>query len=165
MATATLEKPTQKKAPSTGKASSSRKPKKNAARQKQISPLRGTVQMNVRIDATKKEAGDNAFAHIGLTPSQAVRALWEFAARNGNDPAALRTMIAELEGEQEDEEALSEKERRLKTLHEGWALMDNFRKERGLVCDIPEDDDERMAYYDELREEAYWERLEERELL
>lgn len=31
------------------------------------------VQMNVRMDRQLKEAGDAVLAHIGMTPSQAVR--------------------------------------------------------------------------------------------
>ena len=38
------------------------------------------TQMNVRIDAETKKQGDRALARIGLSPSEAVRALWEFAA-------------------------------------------------------------------------------------
>ena len=34
------------------------------------------VQMNVRMDRQLKEAGDAVLAHIGMTPSQAVRTLW-----------------------------------------------------------------------------------------
>lgn len=35
------------------------------------------VQMNVRMDRQLKEAGDAVLAHIGMTPSQAVRELWQ----------------------------------------------------------------------------------------
>ena len=38
-------------------------------------------QLNVRIDSDLKRAGDAVFTSIGLSPSQAVRALWELAAR------------------------------------------------------------------------------------
>lgn len=45
------------------------------------------VQMNVRMDRQLKEAGDAVLAHIGMTPSQAVRALWEYLVVNGNMPS------------------------------------------------------------------------------
>lgn len=45
------------------------------------------VQMNVRIDRQLKEAGDAVLAHIGMTPSQAVRALWEYLVVNGCMPS------------------------------------------------------------------------------
>ena len=45
------------------------------------------VQMNVRIDRQLKEAGDAVLAHLGMTPSQAVRALWEYLVVNGCMPS------------------------------------------------------------------------------
>ena len=45
------------------------------------------VQMNVRIDRQLKEAGDAVLAHIGRTPSQAVRALWEYLVINERMPS------------------------------------------------------------------------------
>lgn len=46
-----------------------------------------SIQMNVRIDRQLKEAGDTVLAHIGMTPSQAVRALWEYLVVNGCMPS------------------------------------------------------------------------------
>ncbi len=45
------------------------------------------VQMNVRIDRQLKEAGDTVLANIGMTPSQAVRALWEYLVINERMPS------------------------------------------------------------------------------
>ncbi len=45
------------------------------------------VQMNVRIDRQLKEAGDTVLAHVGMTPSQAVRALWEYLVINERMPS------------------------------------------------------------------------------
>ncbi len=45
------------------------------------------VQMNVRIDRQLKEAGDAVLTHIGMTPSQAVRALWEYLVINERMPS------------------------------------------------------------------------------
>ena len=45
------------------------------------------IQMNVRIDRQLKEAGDAVLAHIGMTPSQAVRALWEYLVINERMPS------------------------------------------------------------------------------
>ena len=45
------------------------------------------VQMNVRIDRQLKEAGDAVLTHIGMTPSQAVRTLWEYLVVNGRMPS------------------------------------------------------------------------------
>lgn len=45
------------------------------------------VQMNVRIDRQLKEAGDAVLTNIGMTPSQAVRTLWEYLVVNGRMPS------------------------------------------------------------------------------
>lgn len=167
MTIATLEKP--KNVTDSKKSQSKAAPKRTAVKPRasragKLSAAK-TVQMNVRIDEETKEAGDAAFARIGLTPSQTVRLLWGYAARHANDPEALRILLGKLDDEQAEGGASSEQERRIEAFHEGWALIDNFRKEHNLTCVVPEDDDERMAYYDQLREEALWERLEERGLL
>lgn len=122
-----------------------------------------TAQMNIRIDAALKEQGDEALARIGYTPSQMVRTLWGYAARHTTDPGALAKMVEALEEKSQVEPDPIEEKRRV--LHEGWAMMDEFRKTWGLEANVPEDDDERMEYYERLREEAYFERLEERGLL
>ena len=46
-----------------------------------------SIQMNVRIDRQLKEAGDAVLAHIGMTPSKAVRTLWEYLVVNGRMPS------------------------------------------------------------------------------
>ena len=45
------------------------------------------VQMNVRMDRQLKDAGDAVLAQIGMTPSQAVRTLWEYLVVNGHMPS------------------------------------------------------------------------------
>lgn len=49
-----------------------------------------TVQMNVRIDAKTKAHGDAVFARSGFTPSQVVRAVWEYAGRTGTLPPCMQ---------------------------------------------------------------------------
>ena len=44
------------------------------------------AQMNTRISRSLKERGDAALEKAGMTPSQAVRKLWDFAARNSHNP-------------------------------------------------------------------------------
>ncbi len=48
--------------------------------------MAGAVQMNVRIDPALKQRGDAIFQKQGMTPSQAVRCLWEYAAEHGSVP-------------------------------------------------------------------------------
>ena len=71
-----------------------------------------TVQMNTRIDATLKAQGDATFAELGFTPSEAVRLMWGFAARNRHDHKVLSSMIAQLSGtraKRNDEQAVAKR--------------------------------------------------------
>ena len=53
------------------------------------------VQMNTRLPADLKEQGDRALRRAGYTPSQAVRALWEMAARHEYEPRVVRNALDE----------------------------------------------------------------------
>lgn len=44
---------------------------------------RAIGQVNVRMSATVKDAGDAALAEVGLSPSEVVRALWEALGERG----------------------------------------------------------------------------------
>ena len=50
------------------------------------------MQMNFRIDAELKRRGDERFARFGCTPSEAMRRLYEVAARY--DDESERSMIS-----------------------------------------------------------------------
>lgn len=138
------------------------------AKRSALSPKDGkprTVQMNVRVDADTKKRGDRAFERIGMSPSEAVRSLWGYADRHANNPEALRQLIAELEEAPRETPELAIAAQRASLAEEGRALVENFRAENHLSSAIPDDDDdERLTYYEELREEAYRERLVERGL-
>ena len=77
------------------------------------------VQMNVRMDRQLKEAGDAVLAHIGMTPSQAVRELWQYLTENGHMPVAKKN----------DDEVLPDDIRSKASssrVSEGAALISNF---------------------------------------
>ena len=52
------------------------------------------AQMNTRIDADLKQRGDAALKRAGYTPSQAVRALWEFAAAHVHEPEVVAQVLS-----------------------------------------------------------------------
>lgn len=124
------------------------------------------TQMNVRIDRTLKERGDVALAKAGFTPSQAVRAVWEFAAAHERDPEAIANALAP-EGsalQQEEQEARSqaafeEHDLIVRMLSE---LSDRTR-ERRKTAESPSAGDLDVLSYKELRERMYLDRLEEQE--
>lgn len=51
------------------------------------------AQMNVRLDRALKRSGDAVLAARGRTPSQAVRALWEYLSVHDELPAALERVL------------------------------------------------------------------------
>ena len=51
------------------------------------------AQINVRLDADLKRSGDAALSRAGMTPSQAVRALWRLAASLADRPGALQDIL------------------------------------------------------------------------
>ena len=53
----------------------------------------GMTQMNTRMEASLKEAGDRVLAVLGYSPSQAVRALWSYLCAHRDDPASIRQLL------------------------------------------------------------------------
>lgn len=130
-----------------------------AARAKPPMTKSRMVQMNVRIDAALKKQGDRAFERIGSSPSEMVRALWRYASRHANDPETLRHLMEELEGESEAQDVILEPTRR------GWEIMEEAYRALDITpAPLSEDDEGRLAYYDELKEEAWLDRQRERGL-
>ena len=106
-----------------------------------------TAQMNVRMDVALHEAGNTALAEIGVSPSQAVRALWEKAAKRGKDLEEVRTFLftpATAQG--------AEVERQLALAEAGRRIADDFYRSRGVdPGNLPAD----TRTDEELREEMY----------
>ena len=99
------------------------------------------VQMNVRIDEDVKARGDEVFARAGFTPSQVVRAVWEYAFMRAS-------------GADADE---AERRRRIALAEYGAHIWENFFLDHGLP--VPKRK-ERLDYKT-LRDELYDDMLEE----
>ena len=52
------------------------------------------AQVNVRMDSELKHAGDAALAEAGWSPTQAVRALWTYAAQHKGEPDAVASVFS-----------------------------------------------------------------------
>ena len=75
------------------------------------------TQMNVRIDAALKDRGDEALASIGFTPTQAVRALWGYASKRGEQLDEVRRFLEKAEaGESASRDAVQ-------VLQDGWRIV------------------------------------------
>ena len=59
------------------------------------------TQMNMRIDSALKATGDLAIREGGSTPSEIVRAVWSYAARNRHKPQAVQRLLDFLNGEKD----------------------------------------------------------------
>ncbi len=94
------------------------------------------VQMNTRIDEALKAEGDAAFAELGYSPSEAVRLVWGFAARNRRNKRKMAEMIQRLKDPRETE-AENRAEERRRAEAEEWVerwdtVFDSFFDETGL---------------------------------
>ena len=109
-----------------------------------------TAQMNIRIPQEQKAAGDEALLRIGLTPTEAVRALWELASHQGKDLERIRDLLVPTK---QDASPKSE------ALHSGWMIVDQ-------LLDTPQASITPHSQTDEeLLEAALLERYAERGLL
>ena len=81
------------------------------------------VQMNTRIDAALKADGDAAFAEFGYSPSEAVRLVWGFAARNRGNKRKMADLIRQLKSPREaeaDQAAEDQRQAEAKRWLEEW---------------------------------------------
>ena len=107
------------------------------------------TQMNTRIDARLKEAGDAVLARLGYTPSAAVRGLWKFVADHQDDASAVHAVIAP-----DAASALTDAAaRRVAATADLRTLYAKTVGELGVSneasADLPSWDDLRDAWYDE----------------
>ena len=118
-------------------------------------PQARQTQMNTRIDAALKEAGDAVLARLGYSPSAAVRGLWQFVVGHQDDAASVREVI-----EPGAASALSdEAARKASAITSLRSLYAQTARELGISgndgADIPSWDDLREDWYDErLEKEA-----------
>lgn len=118
-------------------------------------PQARQTQMNTRIDAALKEAGDAVLARLGYSPSAAVRGLWQFMVDHQDDVASVREVI-----EPGAATALSdEAARKASAIADLRSLYAQTAQELGVpgnrVVGLPSWDDLREDWYDErLKKEA-----------
>ncbi|WP_139652448.1 type II toxin-antitoxin system RelB/DinJ family antitoxin [Raoultibacter phocaeensis] len=114
------------------------------------------TQMNTRIDSALKRKGDEVLAKHGYSPSEAVRALWEYAAAHGTIP----DFMAEAETAARE----AERQRKITLAREGAGMALRLAIDKGLVppgsTSVFED-----ISYDELVEMMYLEKLEKYEAM
>lgn len=118
-----------------------------------------SAQINARIDAGLKASGDAALAKAGLTPTKAIRALWECFAELADRPEKIRELVIRAPDELAADEVI-ERDRKLALVREGATIVSQSLAARGIA--VPEGFE--GLPYEELREQALIERLRERGL-
>ena len=105
-----------------------------------------TVQMNVRIDEDLKEAGDKALKELGVSATDAVRALWAYVAD--------RKAMPDLSTHADEAAREEERRRRLRLVEESAGMVHRELVKAGL---IGEDEDLLEGMSDaELKEYRHW---------
>ena len=106
------------------------------------------IQMNVRIDRQLKEAGDAVLAQIGMTPSQAVRELWQYLTENGRMPVAKRN---------NDEVPSDDMRSKVSSsrVSEGAALISNFYERFSIERPSPDEAFDYDELYDQMMSERF----------
>lgn len=110
------------------------------------------TQMNVRIDADLKKAGDEALASIGLTPSETVRMVWQAAAERKDGLQKLKEMAPSRRAA----EVVNARENGFEAMRN---TVDRFMADRGYDLATPVNMSD-----EELLEQALVERMKERGL-
>ena len=130
------------------------------------------TQLNVRISPELKARGDEALSEAGFTPSAAVRALWSLAVAHREDPDGRRAVLLPEGGRENNEERQADIERRLRSLHEGWAICDSAlaqprpsKQDASTSAGEPCNEPFEPCDYKELYAEALYDSYRERGLL
>ena len=109
------------------------------------------IQMNVRIDSEVKRAGDEVFGNLGLTSSQVVRAVWEYAASHREAPQMVASALAPMHAQERSLEA---------EIAAASSVCARMRERFGIDAPPRSED----LDYEALREQALYERMEDRGL-
>ena len=118
------------------------------------------AQMNTRIDAEVKERGDAVLAQAGYSSSQAVRAIWSFAASHAHEPLVVRQFLQQAEGGGQDPSAQAAADAKLEALERALSLHERLETTLGFQLEAEEALTDRQ-----LRGEALLSRWEDRGLL
>ena len=116
------------------------------------------TQMNVRLPSQLKEAGDETFASLGWSATQAVRTLWEFASRHASNPSVVKDAL-----QKQDEDNIAARKELVEQVRAGRRIFPDFCKAHGVP--LPEMRDDDISSYKETLAELYYEREMGRELV
>lgn len=112
-----------------------------------------TAQINARLSRDLKISGDAGLVAAGITPSEAIRALWCLASKFSSEPKKLLASLYPDRAKAENEELDMEVRRKLALVDEGQDLVTNWYASRGIdVTSLSS-----QPSYEELEADAYFE--------
>lgn len=119
-----------------------------------------TAQINVRLDAELKRNGDAALSASGMTPSQAVRSLWELASSMADRPGALCDILQPGQAKEEQRERRRAAKRKLALIDQGSTLFAAACSGAGIdtagAMSLDDEDLKRAAYAECYGDEMSW---------
>ena len=116
-----------------------------------------TAQINARLNPVLKQRGDEGLSGAGLSPSQAIRALWELAARTSDNPEAIQRALFPERAEVQEAELSAAQRRRAEAIGKGAHVVEDAYRAMGVVLASSSAD----LSFDELQDLAYQERYGE----
>lgn len=116
------------------------------------------AQINARLNPALKQRGDEGLSGAGLSPSQAIRALWELAARNADNPKAIQRALFPERAEAQEADLNAAQRCRAEAIGKGARVVEDAYRAMGV---IPAPSSTAELSYDELRDLAYQERCGE----
>ncbi len=116
-----------------------------------------TTQINARIKTDLKIKGDKGLLAAGINPSQAIRGIWELAARYKDAPEKLKSVLVPDEAHDENNKKLQQRRKQLKLIEDGSLIYEDFCKSLGLKNQSVTAD----LTYNELKESAYIQKYSE----
>lgn len=116
-----------------------------------------TTQINARIKTDLKIKGDKGLLAAGINPSQAIRGIWELAAKYKDAPEKLKSVLFPDEAHDKNNKKLQQRRKQLKLIEDGSLIYEDFCKSLGLKNQSVTAD----LTYDELKESAYTQKYSE----
>lgn len=118
--------------------------------------IEAMAQINVRLPRKLKDSGDAGLRRMGLSPSDAIRALWSRLSNPGTEFDAIRAMLLGNESNTPPKSTFDQS-----PIAQGWRQVDVYIERLGISMNTIPDEGHR-ASDEELLAQALEERMQER---
>ena len=87
-----------------------------------------SAQINVRLPRELKESGDRGLLSLGLSPSDAIRTLWQKLSERGDGFLQAKALLLDDATSKDADASFGSSQ-----LAQGWEMVDEYVRELGLV--------------------------------